>query len=276
MEKRVKWKEGMEISPDVFILTDKYYQSETEEIGKIIARVRYGIVEGNISLEQDDERVIVSIQNLLALAANGVIVKIEGMHKEVSSNCEGYLAIRKKGFIESKVNEIPLEEPLYDFLCISDIADGDIIVGRMDEQELMKGYIPPCYLIGAHPGLLKMYERCINLLYSVKAKIKEQELKGDTTQLELLSIDLNNLGELESPKTLYMVMIKTVYCLHKLHPVSQTPIIPPFFDMDFAKSMVPILRYLEQYFHELDNVVKPVAIEPAEEKTVEKKYKFKI
>lgn len=276
MEKRIKWKDGMEIGSEVFILSDKYHLSKTKEIGMILASVRYGIVKGSLSLDQFAGCTNVTIKGLLALTSDGTIVNIEEMQQEVHISNEGYIVIRHKGTIESDVDGIPFEEPLYECLCTSDIYNGDLIIGRMNERGLLKGYIPPCYLIGAHPALVNTYERCINLLHSVREKIKTLEQIGDTLQLDILTINLSNLGVEESPKSLYLAMIKIIHCLHKLYPSSQQPIIPPINHLDLTESMIPIQRYLEQYFHDLDNFVKPVIVEPVEEKKVEKKYKIKI
>lgn len=275
MEKKIKWRDGMEIGPEVFEQTDRFHLSKVQELGKFLACERHGLLEAQINLEQEDDLVNVDIPSLFALARNGSVVRVENLKKKINTYDDGFIVVRKKGTTVVENKGVTLETPYFDCICTSKTDKGDIIVGIIEKHHLKGSYFPPCYRLSAYRSLRNLYELCINLFYAIREIIKVKEVKGNLNQLDLFAVDLNNLGLQDSPKNLYLLLLKITVCLNGIHPSLKLPEIPPFDDMDSAASLILMRDNLEKYFHDLDNIAEPVKENSVEEKKVERKFKFK-
>lgn len=276
MEKKIKWSDGMEIGPEVFEQSDRFHLSKVQELGRFLACERHGLLEAQINLEQEDDLVNVYIPSLFALACNGAVVRVENLKKKINTYDDGFIVVREKGTTVVENKGVTLETPHFDCICTSETNDGDIIVGKIEKHHLKGSYFPPCYRLSAYRSLRNLYERCINYLNAIQEKIKVKEFKFDLTLLDLLAVDLNNLDLLESPKALYILLLKITVFLNGIHPSLKLPEIPPFDDMDSAASLILLRDNLEKYFHDLDNIAEPVKEVAVEEKKVGRDYLFEL
>jgi len=265
----------MEIVLDVFEQSDKYYQYKLQELGRILASDRYGLVAGVIDITPVLDELKVFVRNLYALTPQGTVMVVDALEQSFSAQQDGYILIQPKGYKVTEADGISYETPIYDCICTRDVADG-IIIGKIANGHLEESYIPPCYRIDASSNLKKVYEDCTRLLPVIEMKMKEKKIAGDTTLFELLKIELCQYNLKESPKEFYVLLTKIVYCLHKLHPAPQLPHFAAFDDRDIGVAILPIVDFLTEYYRELDNIVEPKEEKVVEEKKVGRDYIFKI
>lgn len=251
----------MEIGPEVFIRSDECHRYLVGLMGEVLACERHGILKGDINVEPIMGGVEISVSGLFALAQDGTIVQVEKLEASLATNNDGYIIIRQEGSTEIGQEGIPYKTPRYK-CCISDIQNGDIIIGKIDNRRMNDSYIPPCYTIDAHPRLRELCDQCIKDLEEIKTKMASKNMNGDTTLLELLAMELNDLSLKESPKELYRLLSKIIYCLNKLNPATTYPETTTFINKDIAESLIPLRDYLVRYNQALDTIVEtPKGIE---------------
>ena len=273
----------MEIVLDVFEQSDKYHQYKLQELGKILASDRYGLVAGVIDITPVLDELKILVRNLYALTPQGTVMVVDALEQSFSAQQDGYILIQPKGYKVTEADGISYETPIYDCICTRDVADG-IIIGKIANGHLEESYIPPCYRIDASSNLKKVYEDCIRLLPAIEMKMKEKKIAGDTTLFELLEIELCQYNLRESPKELYILLTKIVYCLHKLHPAPLLPRLAVFDDRKIGEEILPMKEFLRVFYSELDNVIEPKReeiVEPKVEEVVEempvgREYEFRI
>jgi len=263
----------MEIVLDVFEQTDKYHQYKLQELGKILASDRYGLVAGVIDITPVLDELKVSVRNLYALTPQGTVMVVDALEQSFSAHQDGYILIQPKENEGTEEDGIFYETPLYDCICTRDVADG-IIIGRIGNGHLDVSYIPPCYRIDASSILKKVYEDCTRLLPDIEMKMKEKKIAGDSTLFELLKMELCQYNLRESPKEFYVLLTKIVYCLHRLHPAPQLPHLAVFDDRIIGEAILPMKDYLTEFYSELDTIVEPKEEKVVEEKKLGREYKF--
>lgn len=263
----------MEIVLDVFEQSDKYHQYKLQELGKILASDRYGLVAGVINISPVLDELKVFVRSLYALTSKGSVIVVDALEQTFSAHQDGFLLIQVKGHKVTEVDGISYETPLYECICTRDVADG-IIIGRIGNGHLDESYIPPCYRIDASSNLKKVYEDCTRLLPAIEMKMEEKKMAGDTTLFELLKFELCQYNLRESPKEFYVLLAKIAYCLNKLHPAQQLPCFVAFDDRNLGEAILPIVDFLTEFYRELDNIVEPQEEVVVEEKKVGREYKF--
>lgn len=273
MEKKIKWTDGMEIVLDVFEQSDKYHQFKLQELGKLLASERYGLVAGEINITPLLDELKVFARNLYAFTPQGTMMVVDVLEQTISIHQDGYILIKPKGNKVTEIEGISYEIPLYDCICTTDVTEG-IIIGKICNGHFFETYIPPSYRLDACDKLKRVYKNCTDFLPYIEMKLKEKKEDRDSTLFELLKFELCQYNLRESPKEFYVLLAKIAYCLHKLHPEPPLPQLVVFDEMNIGDAILPIMDFIRKYYHELDNISEPKKEEVVEVKKEGRVYKF--
>ena len=218
---RINWKQGMEITPEIFIESDDYHIAERQLLGMLLSARCYGLFPNSkftMDYELHNNQIAVSISDCIALVSSGYVVNIQNktsFNKELPTDetVECYVVLSVVLNADKLTDESELHiVPQYDisFKKINEPIENGIPVLKICRKnaswEVAHGYIPPSIAINSIDSLANKYVEIKNIIHKILAHYAEND--SNHLLLMLLQLDLNNFSSKESPEALTLMMKK--------------------------------------------------------------------
>ena len=218
---RINWKQGMEITPEIFIESDDYHIAERQLLGTLLSAHCYGLFPNSkftMDYELHNHQIAVSISDCIALVNSGYVVNIQNktsFNKELPTDetveCYVVLSVILNDHKFTDESGLHLVSQ-YDisFKRTNEPIENGIPVLKICRQnaswEAVHGYIPPSIAINSIDSLENKYVEIKNIIHKILAHYAEKD--SNHLLLMLLQLDLNNFSSKESPEALTLMMKK--------------------------------------------------------------------
>jgi predicted component of type VI protein secretion system len=214
-QQRINWKQGMEITPEIFIESDNYHIAERQLLGTLLASRLYGIFPDSkftMHYEIHNQEIVIQISNCIALLSNGDVINIQrniSFNKAlpIDETAEYYAILSQKHIDENELHIVPQYD--ISFKKTNEPIDNGIPVLKLFRNDVDANYIPPSIALNSVDLLMNKYIEIKNIIHKTFNYYPENDL--NYLLLTLLQLELNNLSSKESPETLVQLMKK--FCL---------------------------------------------------------------
>jgi len=279
-QQRINWKQGMEITPEIFIESDHYHIAERQMLSALLASRGYGIFPNSkftIDYELHNNKIEIRIANCIALTKNGDVINIQqntSFIKELPidevSECYAVLSLVHQAQKQTDESELHIV-PQYDisFLSTNELIENGIPVLKLLKQnsawEIDAHYIPPAIALNALHSLTNKFIEIKDIIKKIIGCYPEKDAHYLT--LMMLQIELNNFSSKESPETLIMMMKKFCFIfqtfLKNVKEMEPLQSVKTF--MDILYNPNEIEKTLVQGLQSLMEILKIFEVAPAPE-----------
>ncbi|MFZ4398525.1 MAG: hypothetical protein ACOYO1_00710 [Bacteroidales bacterium] len=223
INKRIDWKQGMEITPYTFIEAD-YYEQFNHDINRKLASIKsYGLlpkVKFNINSDIINSSIEIHEINCEAITRNGLFFQIfEKFTFELPSLLKGeyYIVAKIKEYIQLEVNEVPYIQMEYDFELkeLAELSDGNLFplikIRKENEYWEKVDYIPPSFALSCSRMLSNKHEEIKKLLNEISECIYNKKYESYLTySFSMLLLEMNHYTKNETPYELVLLLKKFV------------------------------------------------------------------
>ena len=224
IQQKINWKQGMEITPEIFTESDNYHIAERKLLGTLLASHSYGIFPNSkfsIDYEIHNQEMTLRISNGMALVKNGEVINIQeniSFSKELPVNeaVECYVVLSvihndKKQPDENALYVVPQHD--ISFVKTNDLIENGIPILKICKKtlswEIDVHYIPPSMALNSLPSLMNKYIEIKDIICKIIDNFAEKD--ANYFMATLLQLDLNNFSSQKSPEALTQLMKK--FCL---------------------------------------------------------------
>ncbi|MDR2971052.1 MAG: hypothetical protein LBU83_03900 [Bacteroidales bacterium] len=223
-QQRINWKQGMEITPEIFIESDEYHIAERQLLGTLLASRLNGIFPESklkIDYELHNNQIEIWISNCIALTSCGNVIQIQNktsFNKELPvDDIEECYVVLSENSENKQVDENELHIiPKYDisFKKTDDSVGNGIPVLKLFRKtaawEVDAPYIPPSIALNSVDSLLNKYIEIKKVIHRILHYFTEND--SNYLLAMLLQIELNNFSPKESPE-LFTQLMKKFYLI---------------------------------------------------------------
>ena len=279
MEKhnKVRWKKGLDITPEILIESDNFHISERNLLGRFFASRLYGILpDRKFCIEKDIDYDYVYIQKLacLAITSDGHLLNVHndmpiklsldgaaGIELYVVLTVDPYTPTTEYNFVLKKTGEtIKNGIPLFK-ICKNE-----------RHWEIDENYIPPVVVLYAVDELKRQYAEMKEKLEQIIEKLPENA--AVYLQTMLLKLELDNYSMRESPEELVLLLKKICWTLKLFiktsKKIDELPEVQRFMNEQYNHNEIwKILQLGVESLVEIDQQIE-------KEEVVEEEYEMKI
>lgn len=268
----------MEITPAVFQAVDDYNETIAECNRRIALSQSYGLLTGsdiNYQTTISDDTVHIQVQLFEAVSKSGQLIRIANEEINVTipraKGRECYLIVHLDDYEDREINGIPFSMArfAFSFSSLDEIDHSCVAISKMllenGRWQVQNQYIPPCFIVGAHPNFVRLIDDCRILVESVREKLSSKIEQSSSALLSMLCIDFLNLDASDHPKQFHRLLYLIVHAISILLPVSDKYPSPPTFTSfnndDVLRCVMPFVDYL----HAIDNalaIIEPDPVKP--------------
>ena len=284
---KIKWKRGMEITPDTFEHADSHWTASDGLLRRLIVLQDHGLVPGvpkNTSVSIVDDRVSVCVHQFEGIAPTGLYFQI--VEDSITLNLpqnkgrECYLVVYSENETEKEVNGISYTVPRYsyDYCTINEIGRHCLPFAKLVKEDnswhIQEKYIPPCMTVGADPGLEAIVYRMRHAVSAIMKYLSDRLPKKDLFAFGLMVMELQNYRMSETPSDFYMLLNKMAFSISQFSVsgllLPPLPAFQPYDANDLLKCFGEVVRFIDDCEQASKNIETPVAVpeQPSEDKEV--------
>jgi len=219
---KIRWRKGLEVTPETFIEADNYHIAERSLLGRYSAFRWYGILSGNkfnINFKIDNQTLSIHTLECVAITREGYLINIQGdtpYANQLNLDMNGtdfyvlltvdpysFVPVDDKGLYVCPEYNLVLkrtEEAFENGIPVLKLYK-EYQSFKMDEQ-----YIPPSIALDSVPVLTQRYLVIRDTLNAIIEKLPRGEIYISAM---LLKMEINNYSLQESPQELVLLMKKT-------------------------------------------------------------------
>lgn len=271
----------MEITPGVFDAVDKYNEAMVAVARRLAVVGCYGLLPGSdksFPITITNGMVAVQVYSLEAVTKSGVLLQISGDTMSLSSpharGRECFVVVHQDGVDDMEVNGIVYSKCRYSYsICSLEEVDEDCIpLAKLflsgDVWHVQELYIPPCFVVGAHPELMGYVDRSKKAVNGVIDCLSNKYTISGLDMLRQFALEIDDYVGTESPKEYYLLLKKIAFALSTIQLTGvDLPVLPqfkPFNNNDILDCMSDVYGYIETYGSIIsDHVV--VRVQPVKE-----------
>ena len=282
---KIKWRRGMEITPDIFEAQDQYNETMADSARRLSTTGGYGLLpetEISVTMTVVDDSVSLQVHALEAVVRSGQLLKVAGdsfsrsLPHAKGNSC--YVVVHRDGNVEQEVNGILYSKPrfAYDYCTLDEINKDCLPIAKLCMEQnawrVQDLYIPPCFTLNSHPWMIQNLSSIKNAVRSIIESLENKHKVSSMENLHLLTLELDDFNGDESPQQLYLLIKKISWLLSRIRiPDIKSPELPPFRQYnnnDFLLCAKPLNDYLHSF---LDIVTAELDVpkeEPKEEEYI--------